>query len=97
MAAYRVMDLFVIFSLVIALAALAPVFGYDSRDKIQSKEEQLACLGMRWSTSTRYSRSTVATRDAPAAAAGRFLRRTTARALRAVAAWLSPELVRPTA
>jgi hypothetical protein len=90
------MDLLVIFCLLIALAVFAPIFGYDSRDKIQSKEEQLAWLGMRWSASTRYSRNAAAVRATRVAAARRFLRRTTARGLRAIAAWLSPELVQPT-
>ena len=90
------MDLLVILSLLIALSAFAPIFGYDSREKIQSKEEQLACLGMRWGARTRYSRHTVAVRATRAAAARRFLRRTSARALRAMAALLSPELVQPT-
>jgi hypothetical protein len=89
------MDLLVIFSFLIAVAGLAPAFGYDSRDKIQSKEEQLACLGMRWGASANHLRTSVPIRDSRAAAARRFVRRTTARALRALAAWLSPELVRP--
>jgi hypothetical protein len=33
-----------------ALAALAPRFGFDSRESAPSREEELAALGMTWVT-----------------------------------------------
>ena len=42
------MALIVILLLVIALAVLSVLCGYDSRETIPSKEQELASYGMRW-------------------------------------------------
>lgn len=71
----------VLFCLVVAI--LAPRFGYDSRERMQSNEEQLACYGLTWGAAL--PRSLRQPR-------GGGLRHTLARPLYALAAWLNPEL-----
>jgi len=65
-----------------ALALLAPRFGYDSREKMQSNEEELACHGYRWGAAL----------PRPLRAPRRRVRRALARALYNLAAWLNPEV-----
>jgi hypothetical protein len=74
------MELLVILVLFGALAVLAPRFGRDSRETIQSNEEKLAWNGYRWGRSV-----------APISRQRR-VRRRVARALYTLAAWLNPEL-----
>jgi hypothetical protein len=38
----------IILLLVIALAVLSQLYGFDSRETIRSREEELASYGMRW-------------------------------------------------
>jgi hypothetical protein len=86
------------------LAILALRFGSDSRPRAYSDEEHFARLGMTWDAAELHlldlrhdaAQWRVAQQAAPHMA-GRpgVWRRVTARTLRGVAAWLSPELARP--
>jgi hypothetical protein len=76
------MDLLFSTLILIVLAILAVRFGYDSRDGFQSNEEQLARLGMSWGNGL----------PIPLVRRRRRVRRALARALFALAEWLSPGL-----
>jgi hypothetical protein len=69
---------FVLFLIVVAVLSLR--FGYDSRKTVQSKEAELAWFGMQWP----------ATLPVRPLSRIRRLRRGLARALIALADWLSP-------
>lgn len=77
------MELLISVLLLILLAVLAVRFGYDSREGIQSKEAELARLGMNWPGGL----------PIPLVRPVRFrrrVRRLLARQLLALADWLSP-------
>jgi hypothetical protein len=78
------MELLVILVFVGGTALLAPRIGYDSRERMQSNEEKLACFGYTWGRSL----------PQPIRKPRRSVRRRLARALYALAAWLNPELTR---
>jgi hypothetical protein len=76
------MELLVTLLFFIGLAVCALRFGYDSRERMQSNEEKLACLGVGWGQAL----------PMPLRPPRNRLRRFAARGLLAFAAWLSPEL-----
>ena len=78
------MELLVTLLFFVGLAVSAPKFGHDSRDQMQSNEEQLACLGVTWGHAL----------PLPLRPQRNRLRRLAARCLLALARWLSPELAR---
>jgi hypothetical protein len=88
------MELLVTLVALVIFVVLALRFGYDSRPRPQSKEEELACLGMEWQR----PRTAVWKPAGRLVTARRFVRHSLARALLAFATWLSPEPleVRPT-
>jgi hypothetical protein len=96
----HLMELLFILAALIALCVLALRFGYDSRSNFQSKEEELASFGMSWDAPALHAadlrREAALAHQVRLALAARprrsALRRTTAQGLRALAAWLSPEL-----
>jgi hypothetical protein len=69
--------------LLIGFALLAVRYGYDSRDTIHSKEEELACFGMAWPGGVPMPLVRPVSRR-------RRVRRKLALALLAFAEWLSP-------
>ena len=78
------MELLVTLAFIGGTAVLAPRIGYDSREMIQSNEEQLARYGYTWGAALPRP---LQLRRSP-------IRRNIARALYALAAWLNPELTR---
>ncbi len=83
------MELLVTLLFFVGLAVCAPVFGYDSREHMQSNEEELACLGVAWGHAL----------PLPLRPPRNRARRYAARMLLALARWLNPEVhgYRPTA
>jgi hypothetical protein len=77
------MELVFIVIALIVFAVLAVRYGHDSREVIQSKEAQLAWFGMQWPA----GRPTPLVRQLSRT---RRVRRHLARALLALAEWLSP-------
>ena len=78
------MELLVTLLFLVGLAVGALKFGHDSREHVQSNEEQLACLGVAWGAAL----------PMPIRPPRNRLRRVTARLLLALARWLNPELNR---
>ena len=77
------MELLLSVIFLIVLAVLSLRYGYDSRDTLHSKEQQLACFGMAWPGG-------VPTPLVRPLSRRRRLRRKLALALLAFAEWLSP-------
>ena len=78
------MELLVTLLFFAGLAVCAPKFGYDSREQMQSNEEELACLGVTWGHAL----------PQPLRPPRNRLRRYAARLLLALARWLNPDLSR---
>jgi hypothetical protein len=78
------MELLVILGGFVLLAVLALNFGFDSREGMQSNEQQLARFGMTWGHAI----------PVPIRVVRRSWRRRLARVLYAIARWLNPELNR---
>ena len=79
------MELVISVFLLIVLAVLAACFGCDSRDGIQSKEAELARMGVQWPGGRPIPLVRPVQRH-------RRIRRFVARRLLALAEWLSPGL-----
>ena len=80
------MEFLVSVLVLIVLAVLALRYGHDSRDMMQSKEQQLACFGMQWPA---YGGVPVP-RPVKRLGQRRRVQRRVARGLLALAEWLSP-------
>jgi hypothetical protein len=78
------MEALVILGIIGGLAVLSPRFGHDSRERLQSNEEQLARLGVTWGNAA----------PQPVRTPRHRVRHQLARLLYALAAWLNPELRR---
>jgi hypothetical protein len=79
------MEALVPLALLCTLAILATRWGYDSRDSVRSKEQELASLGLTWGLSTATSRRR-----------GVWFRGRLAAMLTGLATWLDPEVSRRT-
>jgi hypothetical protein len=76
------MELLVTVAFVVGVALAAPRFGYDSRDRMQSNEEELACLSVTWGAGV----------PTPLRPPRNRVRRYLAQLLLAFARWLNPEV-----
>ncbi len=76
------MELLVTLVFFVGLAVCAPRFGYDSRERMQSNEEKLACYGVEWGRAL----------PLPLRPPRNRLRRSVARLLLALARWLNPDV-----
>jgi hypothetical protein len=80
------MDMMFVFLGLVVLGVLALRYGYDSRERFQSKEQELACFGMQW---PEFQGRPLARPVRRLGIQGR-VRRAVARKLLALADWLAP-------